>query len=146
MNPFRSLPEYEEFIYTLPQRYASIVASTLVVVRRGATVAIVMGDLTLESGHRLVVEEHLAFGGTEDVLVRYGYEVWHGNEKLYWYDSQPHPHEPSLASTHPHHKHVPPDIKHHRIPALGLSFSEPNLPFLIEEIELELLSDDLGKR
>ncbi len=38
-------------------------------------------------------------------------------------------------STHPHHKHVPPDIKHNRIPAPGLSFTQINLPFLIREIE-----------
>ena len=37
--------------------------------------------------------------------------------------------------THPHHKHVPPNIKHHRIPASDLVFTEPNLPFLIREIE-----------
>ncbi len=43
--------------------------------------------------------------------------------------------------THPHHKHIPPDIKHNRVPAPGLSFTQPNLPFLIEEIERELLSD-----
>jgi hypothetical protein len=62
-----------------------------------------------------------------------------GKEKLYWYDSWPHPNDPSLALTHPHHKHIPPDIKHHRVPAPGLSFTRPNLPFLIEEIERELL-------
>ena len=35
-------------------------------------------------------------------------------EKLYRYDSFPHPNDPSLASTDPHHKHIPPDIKRHR--------------------------------
>jgi hypothetical protein len=45
-----------------------------------------------------------------------------------------------LASTHPHHKHIFPDIKHHRVPAPGLSFDRPNLPVLIAEIERELLS------
>jgi hypothetical protein len=30
-------------------------------------------------------------------------------------------------------------IKRHRIPASGLSFTRPNLPFLIEEIEREVL-------
>jgi hypothetical protein len=34
----------------------------------------------------------------------------------------------------PHHKHVPPDIKHNRIPAPNLSFERPNLPVLIAEI------------
>jgi hypothetical protein len=47
----------------------------------------------------------------------------------------PHPDIPDLQITHPHHKHIPPDIKHHRIPAAGLSFTEPNLPPLIAEIE-----------
>ena len=55
-------------------------------------------------------------------------------EKLYWFDSFPHPNDISLASTDPHHKHVPPDIKHHRIPAPNISFTRPNLALLIEEI------------
>ena len=54
---------------------------------------------------------------------------------LYWYDSQPHPNDPVLAATDPHHKHIPPDLKHHRVPASELSFTRPNLPFVIEEIE-----------
>ncbi|MGX9726632.1 MAG: toxin-antitoxin system TumE family protein [Candidatus Electronema sp. VV] len=52
--------------------------------------------------------------------------VWKGEEKLYWYDSQPHPDEPSLAATHPHHKHVPPNIKQkNRIPAPSRAFTNP---------------------
>ena len=43
------------------------------------------------------------------------------------------------TSATPHHKHVSPDIKHHRIPAPGLSFDRPNLPLLIEEIERSCL-------
>ncbi len=135
MNPFRSLAEYEEFIYTLPQRYPSVVSSTLVVVRRGATLAMVTGELLIAGGYRIVVQEHLAFADMPHPLVRYGYEAWQGSKRLYWYDSQPHPDDASLASTFPHHKHLPPDIKHHRVPAPGISFDEPNLPFLIEELE-----------
>ena len=71
----------------------------------------------------------------------YGYEVWKDNNLLYWYDSQPHPNVPELQINHPHHKHIPPDIKHNRVPAPNLSFSRPNLPFLIEEIEHTLLGD-----
>jgi hypothetical protein len=41
----------------------------------------------------------------------------------------------SDVATHPHHKHIPPNVRHHRIPAPELSFTEPNLPFLIQEIE-----------
>ncbi|MGC9396878.1 MAG: toxin-antitoxin system TumE family protein, partial [Anaerolineae bacterium] len=56
-------------------------------------------------------------------------------DKLYWYDSWPHPNDKALAVTAPHHKHIHPDVKHHRIPAPGLSFTEPNLSFLIREVE-----------
>jgi len=34
-----------------------------------------------------------------------------------------------------YHKHIPPDIKHNRIPAPQMSFSAPNISALIEEIE-----------
>ncbi len=71
----------------------------------------------------------------------YSYEVWSSGEKLYWYDSQPHPHDPTLASSHPHHKHIPPDIKHHRIPAPDLSLTSLNLPFLIREIGSRLSAE-----
>jgi len=90
----------------------------------------------LPHGYRLVVYERLTWDAGPLVIEGYGYEVWRGSEKLYWYDSQPHPMDPTLASTDPHHKHIPPDIKHHRVPAPGLNFTSPNLPFLIREIEM----------
>lgn len=31
----------------------------------------------------------------------YGYEVWRGEERLYWYDCQPHPTDPTLADHAP---------------------------------------------
>jgi len=46
-----------------------------------------------------------------------------------------------IYTLHPHHKHIPPEIKHHRIPAPGLSFDQPNLPQLIEEIERTFLTE-----
>lgn len=64
-------------------------------------------------------------------------------EKLYWYDSFPHPKDSTLALTNPHHKHVLPDIKHHRVPTPDLSFTRPNLPFLIKEIEHHMLSQSV---
>lgn len=140
MNPLQSLAEYELFIYTLQQSYPSIRRSTLVVIRRGTIAAAVLGEIELVQGLRLVVSERLSFLRQPGSIMDYGYEVWQGVEQLYWYDSQPHPDNPTLASTHPHHKHVPPDIKHNRIPAPGLSFKQPNLPFLIEEIEQTLLA------
>jgi hypothetical protein len=135
MNPLQSLSEYEQYIYTIPQRCGIVIRSTLVVVRRGATIAVLNGELEFSSGLRLVVREKLSFAQAPGQLKGYGYEVWRANELLYWYDSQPHPDDPTLASTDPHHKHLPPDIKHNRLPAPGLGFDVPNLPFLIAEIE-----------
>jgi len=135
VSPFQSLRDYEEFVYGLSQRFPTIASSTLVVARRGARMATVTGEIHFPQGRRLVVKERLSFDAGPLVLERYGYEVWRGSEKLYWYDSQPHPDNPTLAATHPHHKHIPPDIKHHRVPAPELSFTRPNLPVLIEEIE-----------
>ena len=95
----------------------------------------------LEIGdYRIVVREKLSFADKPGWITGYGYEVWRGDERLCWYDSQAHPHDPTLASTHPHHKHILPNIKHHRVPAPELSFTHPNLPFLIREIE-QLLKD-----
>jgi hypothetical protein len=39
----------------------------------------------------------------------------------------------------PEYEHIPPDIKHHRVPAPELSFDRPNLPFLLAEIKRDLL-------
>jgi hypothetical protein len=33
--------------------------------------------------------------------------------------------------TFPHHKHVPPDVKHHCLPAPDISFTHPNFPVLL---------------
>lgn len=139
MSQFQSLREYEIFVYTLPQRYSSLLHSTLVVAQRGRGLAELKGEIAFSGEHRLAVYERLTWDTGPLTIEGYSYEVWRGNEKLYWYDSQPHPNDPTLASTHPHHKHIPPDIKHHRVPAPGLSFTSPNLSFLIAEIESSLL-------
>jgi len=134
VNPFQSLLDYEEFVYTLQQSYSSIKSSSLVVIRRGKRVGILQGELTFDDGYRIVIRERLSFDSLVEIE-DYGYELWHDAEKFAWYDSQPHPNDPTLASTHPHHKHVPPNIKRNRIPAPNISFTKPNLPFLIQEVE-----------
>ena len=123
----------------MPLRHPAVKSSTLVVAQRGARVVSLTGELTFSAGYRLKIKERLTFDGGALLLESYGYEVWRNSEQLYWYDSQPHPDDPTLAATDPHHKHVPPDVKHHRVPAPGLSFTQPNLPALIQEIE-ELLA------
>lgn len=149
MSPFQSLSEYEKFVYTLQQRHASILQTTLTLARRGRGLAALTGELHFSDGYRLVAFEILTWDKGVLFIERYGYEAWHGADKLYWYDPQPHPNDPYLASTHPHHKHVPPDtadlsadppakrsgIKRNRIPAPTIRFDRPNLPFLIEEVE-----------
>jgi len=65
---------------------------------------------------------------------------------LYWYDSQPHPNDPTVQSTYPHHKHIPPNMKHDRIPAPEMSFNQPNLPMLIREIENLIMKAEGGRQ
>jgi hypothetical protein len=151
--------QYEQLIYTLPSRCPSVRLSTLVLAPPGLDTARLAGLVAFDDDLVLCVYELLDF--QQGVIAAYRYEVsrchppfvesplpeaaeycrasYPGKEKLYWYDSWPHPDDPTLAATHPHHKHVPPGIKHHRVPAPGLSFSRPNLPVLIAEIERELL-------
>jgi hypothetical protein len=151
--------EYEQLVYTLPASYPSIHLSTLVIVPPGMDTAHLSGLVLFGTDIVLCVHEVLDF--QRGVIEAYGYEVsqshssfmatpipdaaeycrasYPNKDKLYWYDSWPHPGNPTLAATHPHHKHVHPNIKRNRIPAPGLSFTQPNLPFLIEEIERELL-------
>lgn len=135
-NPLRTEKDYELFLYSLVEHFSSIKRSTVTFVRRGISLARVSGDLHFAYGIRMVVRERILYHRLPAVIDGYGYEVWRNGEKLYWYDSQPHPNEPSLQSTHPHHKHIPPNIKHNRILAVGMSFVEPNLPNLIKEIEI----------
>jgi len=134
-NPLCIPRDYELFLYTITEQFPSVKRSTVTFVRRGATLARVAGELSFELDIRLVVRERILYRRLPAVMDWYGYEVWRGEAKLYWYDSQPHPNDPSLHSTHPHHKHIPPDIKHNRIPAPDMSFTRPNLPTLIAEIE-----------
>jgi hypothetical protein len=131
-----SLDSYEEFAYRIGEISPYIIFSTLVLQRRGKLAATLGGKIVFDKNITFTVYENLSFlSPDKGFIVDYGYEVKVGDAIQYWYDSQPHPNNPILRSIHPHHKHIPPDIKHNRIPAPGLSFNEPNLPFLIREIE-----------
>lgn len=132
-----SLVSYSRFVYTIPDRFPSVKRSTLVLKTMGVAVGELEGRLESENDISLRVYEVINFAAAN--LTYYSYTVYRGDEMLYWYDPQPHPNDLTLAGTHPHHKHVPPDVKHNRIPAPGLRFDQPNLPFLIREIEETLL-------
>jgi hypothetical protein len=134
-NPLRTIEDYELFLYTLKQQFKSIRRSTLILTRRGASLARVSGELQFDHLIRIIVRERILYHRLPAVIDEYGYEVWCGKDKLFWYDAQPHPNEPALQRTYPHHKHIQPNIKNNRVPAPENSFNSPNLPGLIREIE-----------
>jgi len=134
-HPFRTIEDYELFLYSLEQRFPVIKRSTVILVRRGVSLARVSGEIYFDHGVRLAVRERILYHRLPVVIDEYGYEIWKGDEKLYWYDSQPHPYDLSLQNTHPHPKHIQPDNKKNRIPAADCSFNSPNFPILIREIE-----------
>jgi hypothetical protein len=115
--PLRSLRNYSSFL-------AELLADSRV---ERSTVTV-----WFKNGIRLRLREELDFDA--GLITSYGYEVYRGETRLYWYDDFPHPNDPTLASTFPHHKHVPPDIKRNRVPAPGLSFDAQNLPLILQEI------------
>lgn len=135
----RSMLTYSEFIYSLPERYPAIRRSTLILYTVGARHGKLTGKLEFEGDVVLTASEIVNFD--DGCIETYAYSVRRGENLLYWYDSQAHPGDLTLASTHPHHKHVPPNIKRHRIPAPALRFNQPNLPFLIEEVQREVLEE-----
>jgi hypothetical protein len=84
----------------------------------------VAGQVIFESGYVLNVWKLLDL--STRTIRSYSYELNRAEERVWWYDPTEHPGDPSLAATHPHHKHIHPDpsigpglsIKHHRVPAL----------------------------
>jgi len=127
-----SLTDYSRFVTELFHR-PTVVSSTVTVWSDSPYTGIAEGEVFFSNGIRLRLREELDFDA--GLITSYGYEVYRGAERLYWYDDFPHPNDPNLVSTFPHHKHVPPDIKHNRIPAPEIRFNRPNLPVLIREIE-----------
>jgi hypothetical protein len=131
-EPLKSLVAYSGFLAELLGR-PNVQRSTVVVWSDSPYTGTAEGEVDFSGGIRLRMREEIDFDA--GLITAYGYEVYRGDERLYWYDDFPHPNDPTLASTFPHHKHIPPDIKHHRVPAPNISFSQPNLPGLIVEIE-----------
>lgn len=131
-NPLNSVANYSEFLAGLLDRH-DVMRSTVTVWSTSPYTGVAEGEVFFANGFRLRMREELDFD--EGLIASYGYEVYLDTEKLYWYDDFPHPTDATLAATHPHHKHLPPDIKRHRVPAPDLSFCAPNLAYIIDEIE-----------
>ncbi|MEA3341667.1 MAG: DUF6516 family protein [Chloroflexota bacterium] len=128
---FPSRPEYERLVYGLLNDHTEVTSSTLRQYSTSVWTAVVEGRVTLRNGLVLCIVEALDFKVGR--IRHYSYTVFRGNEKVRWYDSQPHPETPELASTFPHHLHTPPNIKRNRKPAPGITFQSPNLPALIAD-------------
>jgi hypothetical protein len=131
-HPLTSLAEYSQFVAELLNR-PSVLRSTVAAWSDSPYTGIAEGEVFFSNGVRLRIREELDFD--TGLITAYGYEVYRGEDRLFWYDDFPHPNDPALAPTFPHHKHVPPDIRHHRIPAPAMSFTRPNLLVLLGEIE-----------
>ena len=131
-NPLTSLSEYSRFVAELFGQ-PDVKSSTVAIWSDSPYTGIAEGEVIFTNNLRLRMREEVDFDA--GLIISYGYEDYRGEERLYWYDDFPHPNDPTLASTLPHHKHVPPDIKHHRIPAPNMSFERPNEPEFIREIE-----------
>ena len=131
LHPLQSLAEYSRFVAEVLSQPA-VQRSTVTVWSDSPYTGTAEGEVWFAGGIRLRLREELDFDAR--LITAYGYEVYRDEERLFWYDDFPHPGDLTLASSYPHHKHVPPDIKHHRIPAPGVCFTRPNLPVLMHEI------------
>ena len=101
-NSLRTSEDYELFLYSLREQFPSVIRSTVVFIRVGTTLARVVGELNFKHNVRAVIRERVIYDRLPAIIDWYGYEIWRGEEKLYWYDPQPHPDDPTLQSTHPH--------------------------------------------
>jgi len=132
IEPLKSLGGYSRYVAQVLDR-PSVVRSTLMVWSDSPYTGVAEGEVLFSNGRRLRIREELDFDA--GLIASYGYEVYQGEERLYWYDDFPHPNDAGLAATFPHHRHVSPDIKHHRILAPEMSFTRPNLSVIVQEIE-----------
>jgi len=129
---FPSRPEYEHLIYTLADAFPAVKQSTLTFIITSATAGLLKGGVTFQNHFEWRVIEVIDFAARQ--ILDYSYTVYRGDEKILWYDPQPHPNDVTLQENFPHHKHTPPNIKRNRKPAPEIGFTHPNLPELIRVI------------
>ena len=133
MSPaLNDLASYSAFIYSLAERHPHITECALQLAPIGATLARLEGKIECQGQLRIEVFELIDL--VQHRFRTYSYEIYRGAEKICWYDPWEHPEIPSLSSTFPHHKHVPPDLRNHRVPAPGISFAAPNLDVILAEM------------
>lgn len=96
---FQTPDDYELFIYTLTEQFPIVRYSPVTFVRRGASLARVAGEIHFEFGIRLAIRERIVIAPLPVVIDAYGYEARRAEERLFWYDPQPHPGD-LLLQTH----------------------------------------------
>ncbi len=126
-----SAADYEKLLYSLAEQHPEISHSTVHLYTNSAQTAFIRGSVYFLNGLELRIFEYLDLSDGE--ILDYSYAVYAEGEKIRWYDAQPHPENPKLATTFPHHYHEAPHIKHNRLPAPGITFTAPNLPALIAD-------------
>ena len=130
--PLDGIESYSAYVYALADRHAIVTGSTLALAPIGAALAKLEGRIECQGGIQLAVWELIDFAARR--IRTYSYEVYREGEKVRWYDPWEHPEITGLASTFPHHKHVPPNLRDNRLPAPGISFESPNLDVVLEDI------------
>ena len=131
--PLDDIASYSAWVYSLAERHPNVTGSTLALAPIGATLARLEGGIECEDGFHVAVWELVDF--SEHRIRTYSYEVYRDGEKIGWYDPWPHPEIAELAATFPHHKHVPPDLRHRRVPAPGIGFETPNLDVVLADVQ-----------
>ena len=142
-EPLEDIASYSAFVYALRERHPFITGSTLTLAPIGATLAKLEGRIECQNGNHLEVWELVDFAAHS--IRTYSYEVYREEEKLCWYDPWEHPEIPALAATFPHHNHVPPIMRGHRVPAPGIGFVSPNLDVVLEDVRRDLLHVPCGE-
>jgi hypothetical protein len=104
----------------------------------GATLAKLEGRNECQGQIHIQVWELVDF--TSHRIRTYSYEVYRDGAKVCWYDAWEHPEIPALASTFPHHKHLPPDLRNNRVPAPGIPFDAPNLDVVMKNVRQHWLA------
>jgi hypothetical protein len=135
--PLEDIAGYSAWVYSLAERNPFVTHSTLALAPIGATLARLEGRVECPGGLRVEGWELIDFSARR--IRAYSYEVYRGGEKICWYDSWAHPEIPALASTFPHHKHILPDLRDHRVAAPGIWFDAPNLDTVLEDVRREWL-------
>ena len=98
-EPLQSLNSYSNFITELVNR-PTVERSTVSVWSTSPYAGVVEGEIYFVKEFKLRLREELDFG--KELIRTYGYEIYHGEEKLFWYDDFPHPNNPELTATFPY--------------------------------------------